>query len=81
LWHIEQQIDFMPRVVAPEKQVGSLPCVETLLDAFAHHPGFEQRAACGMCLDAGSVAITQKPGHQPDIQKVQPGAHDELLAE
>jgi len=71
----------MPSTSAPEKQAGCLACVETLLDAFAHHPGFEQRTACGMCLDAGSVANAQKPGHQADIQKIQLRALDKPLAE
>jgi hypothetical protein len=34
-----------------------------------------------MCLDAGSVANAQTPGHPADIQKMQLGALDEPLAE
>ena len=75
-----KQIDFMPRVVTPEIEVGRLPRVEPLLDLLRDYPCFEQCAASCVGGDALRVANAKKPSHQPNVEKIQLRRFDQSLA-
>ena len=62
---IEQQIDFVADVIAPEKCIRRQRLVEAVLEPLAHQQRLEQRAARGVRLQSPRVADIEEVGRKP----------------
>lgn len=77
----DQQIDFVPGLVPPEKQIPGAGGVVFRLEQLGRDEVLEQVAAAGMDLEFGGAANAEQESEQADIDEVQLGSLDQPFVE